>query len=94
MLKGLSVLGAVAQFSNFVSATKEAVDDAQAIKDMLLTYNSQKDVEFQAKNPPPAASAPDIEQIFYYSERAVSLSVELVGELGRFAEGRLKHKNS
>lgn len=94
MIKGLSVLGAVSTFSSFVSATKEAVDDATAIKEFLSSYNSKKDEEFQAKNPVPKASEPDIKQIFYFSERAVSLSVELVGELGRFAKDRLSQKNS
>lgn len=94
MIKGLSVLGAVATFSNFVSATKEAVDDTVAVKDFILNYNSRKDEEFQAKNPVPKANEPDIKQIFYFTERTVSLSVELVGEVGRFAQKRLAEKNS
>lgn len=94
MIKGLSVLGAVSTFSNFVSTTKEAVDDATAIKEFIAKYNSEKDVAFEAKNPVPKANEPDIKQIFYFSERAVSLSVELVGEVGRFAKERLSQKNS
>lgn len=93
MIKGLSVLGAVSTFSSFVSATKEAVDDTVAIKDFILNYNS-KDEEFQAKNPVPKANEPDIKQIFYFTERSVSLSVELVGEVGRYAQKRLAEKNS
>lgn len=94
MIKGLSVLGAVSTFSNFVSSTKEAVDDATAIRDFIVNYNSKKDEEFEAKNPVPKANEPDIKQIFYFSERAVSLSVELVGEVGRFAQSRLSKKDS
>lgn len=93
-LKGLSVLGAVSSFSNFVSTTKETVDDAVAIKEFIANYNSQKDVEFQAKNPVPKASEPDIKQIFYFTERSVSLSVELVGAVGRFAQERLATKDN
>lgn len=93
-LKGLSVLGAVSSFSNFVSTTKETVDDAVAIKEFIANYNSKKDEEFQAKNPVPKANEPDIKQIFYFFERGTSLTVELVGEVGRFAQDRLKEKNS
>lgn len=94
MIKGLSVLGAVSTFAEAVKATKEAVDDAGAIKDFILNYNSQKDVEFQKKNPMPKPEEADVKQIFYYFERGTSLAVELVGVLGAFAQKRLSEKNS
>lgn len=84
--KPKNVFDAVAKMSDAVKSAKEIALDCKRVKDFVLGYNSKADEEYEKVNPVPPANSPDWEQIVYYSNRAFSLSMELIGVTGEKAK--------
>lgn len=49
----------------------------EKLREIVFKYNSQADIELQAKNPLPAPSEPDYKQIVAYLQRALALAFEM-----------------
>jgi hypothetical protein len=71
------------EITGVINIGKSIASEFMRLKQAVLTYNSQADVEWEKTNPVPAATEPDYKQVFYYQKRSWKLLVEMLSNVGK-----------